>query len=127
MNSLGLLYPRIGEASLQELAKNFYEEVGKIPELRSLYPEDLEAAERRIYLFLVQVLGGPQTYSEERGHPRLRMRHMQWKIDSKMRGYWMNAMLHAVDKVPLEQEIREELLSYFTQVANAMINHDHVE
>ena len=81
MNSLGLLYPRIGEASLQELAKNFYEEVGKIPELRSLYPEDLEAAERRIYLFLVQVLGGPQTYSEERGHPRLRMRHMQWKID----------------------------------------------
>ena len=69
MNSLGLLYPRIGEASLQELAKNFYEEVGKIPELRSLYPEDLEAAERRIYLFLVQVLGGPQTYSEERGHP----------------------------------------------------------
>ncbi len=56
MNSLGLLYPRIGEASLQELAKNFYEEVGKIPELRSLYPEDLEAAERRIYLFLVQVL-----------------------------------------------------------------------
>ncbi len=127
MNSLGLLYPRIGEASLQELAKNFYEEVGKIPELRSLYPEDLEAAERRIYLFLVQVLGGPQTYSEERGHPRLRMRHMQWKIDSKMRAHWMNAMLQAVDKVPLEQEIREELLGYFTQVANAMINQDHVE
>lgn len=127
MNSLGLLYPRIGEASLQELAKNFYDEVGKIPELRSLYPEDLEAAERRIYLFLVQVLGGPQTYSEERGHPRLRMRHMQWKIDSKMRAHWMNAMLHAVDKVPLEQEVREELLNYFTQVANAMINHDHVE
>lgn len=127
MNSLGLLYPRIGEASLQELAKNFYKEVGKIPELRSLYPEDLEAAERRIYLFLVQVLGGPQTYSEERGHPRLRMRHMQWKIDSKMRAHWMNAMLHTVDKVLLEQEVREELLSYFTQVANAMINHDHVE
>ena len=127
MNSLGLLYPRIGEASLQELAKNFYKEVGKIPELRSLYPGDLEAAERRIYLFLIQVLGGPQTYSEERGHPRLRMRHMQWKIDSKMRAHWMNAMLQAVDKVPLEQEIREELLGYFTQVANAMINQDHVE
>jgi len=77
MNSLGLLYPRIDEASLQELAKNFYEEVRKIPELRSLYPEDLDAAERRIYLFLAQVLGGPQTYSEERGHPRLRMRHVQ--------------------------------------------------
>jgi hemoglobin len=124
MNSLGLLYTQIGEASLQELTKNFYQEVSKNPELRSLYPEDLDAAERRIYLFLVQVLGGPSTYSEERGHPRLRMRPMQWKIDSKMRSHWMNAMLHALDKVPLEQEVREELMQYFTQVANAMINHD---
>lgn len=126
MNSLGLLYPRIGEASLQELTKNFYEEVAKIPDLRSLYPKDLKAAERRIYMFLAQVLGGPQTYSEERGHPRLRMRHMQWKIDSKMSAHWMNAMIQALDKVPLEQEVREELLNYFTQVANAMINYDNV-
>ena len=124
MNSLGLLYTQIGEASLQELAKNFYQEVSINPELRSLYPEDLDAAERRIYLFLIQVLGGPATYSEERGHPRLRMRHLQWKIDSKMRTHWMNAMLHALDKVPLEQEVREDLMQYFTQVANAMINHD---
>ena len=124
MNSLGLLYTRIGEESLQKLTRNFYLEVCKIPELRSLYPDDLEAAERRIYLFLAQVFGGPQTYSEERGHPRLRMRHMQWKIDPKMRSHWMNAMLHALDKVPLDQEVRDELLSYFTQVANAMINHD---
>jgi hemoglobin len=124
MNSLGLLYTRIGEESLQDLSKNFYLEVSKIPELRNLYPEDLDAAERRIYLFLVQALGGPQTYSEERGHHRLRMRHMQWKIDSKMRSHWMNAMLHALDKVPLDQEVREDLMQYFTQVANAMINHD---
>lgn len=124
MNSLGLLYTRIGEELIQDLSKNFYLEVSKIPELRSLYPEDLDAAERRIYLFLVQALGGPQTYSEERGHPRLRMRHMQWKIDSKMRSHWMNAMLHALDKVHLEQEVREDLLQYFTQVANAMINYD---
>ncbi len=124
MNSLGSLYPRIGEASLQELTKNFYEEVHKIPELRSLNSEDLEAADRRIYLFLVQVLGGPQTYSEERGHPRLRMRHMQLEIDAKLRSYWMNTMLNALDKVALEQEVREELLNYFTQVTHAMINHD---
>lgn len=124
MNSLGLLYTRIGEESLQDLSKNFYLEVSKIPELRNLYPEDLDAAERRIYLFLMQALGGPQTYSEERGHPRLRMRHMQWKIDSKMRSHWMNAMLHALDKVTLDQDVREDLMQYFTQVANAMINHD---
>lgn len=127
MNSLGLLYNQIGEASLQALTKSFYQEVSKNPELRSLYPEDLEGAERRLYLFLAQILGGPSTYSEERGHPRLRMRHMQWKIDSKMRAHWMNAMLHALDQVSLEQEVREELQLYFTQVANAMINHDEVE
>ena len=127
MNSLALLYSRIGEKPIQDLVHHFYQEVALRPRLRALYPEDLVAAERRLYLFMLQLLGGPLTYLEERGHPRLRMRHMQWKIDSKMRGHWMNAMLHAVDKVPLEQEVREELLSYFTQVANAMINHDHVE
>ena len=126
MNSLGILYPRIGESPLQELTKNFYLEVSKIPELRSLYPEDLKATERGIYLFLNQVLGSPQTYSEEGVDPRLRMRHMQWEIDIKMSVDWMNAMIQALDKVPLEQEVREEFLNYFTQVADAMINHDNV-
>jgi len=124
MNSLGLLYSQIGEAKLQKLSQNFYQEVKKIPELRKLYPEDLEAAERRIFLFLIQVVGGPSTYSEERGHPRLRMRHLQWKIDSKMRNYWMDAMLHALDTVPLEEEPRILLMQYFSQAANAMINHE---
>ena len=124
MNSLGLLYSQIGEARLQKLSQNFYQEVKKIPELRKLYPEDLEAAERRIFLFLIQVVGGPSTYSEERGHPRLRMRHLQWKIDSKMRNYWMDAMLHALDTVPLEEEPRILLMQYFSQAANAMINHE---
>jgi len=124
MNSLGLLYSQIGEAKLQKLSQNFYQEVNKIPELRKLYPEDLEAAERRIFLFLIQVVGGPSTYSEERGHPRLRMRHLQWKIDSKMRNYWMDAMLHALDTVPLEEEPRILLMQYFSQAANAMINHE---
>lgn len=124
MNSLGLLYSQIGEARLQKLSQNFYQEVNKIPELRKLYPEDLEAAERRIFLFLIQVVGGPSTYSEERGHPRLRMRHLQWKIDSKMRNYWMDAMLHALDTVPLEEEPRILLMQYFSQAANAMINHE---
>jgi len=124
MNSLGLLYSQIGEAKLQKLSQNFYQEVNKIPELRKLYPEDLEAAERRIFLFLIQVVGGPSTYSEERGHPRLRMRHLQLKIDSKMRNYWMDAMLHALDTVPLEEEPRILLMQYFSQAANAMINHE---
>jgi hemoglobin len=124
MNSLALLYSRIGEKPIQDLVHHFYQEVALKPSLRALYPEDLVAAERRLYLFLLQLLGGPITYLEERGHPRLRMRHMQWQIDPAMRDHWMNAMLSALDKVAFAQEDREVLMEYFTRAANAMINHD---
>ncbi len=124
MNSLALLYSRIGEKPIHDLVHHFYQEVALKPSLRALYPEDLEAAERRLYLFMLQLLGGPLTYLEERGHPRLRMRHMQWQIDPAMRDHWMNAMLVALDKVAFAQEDREVLMEYFTRAANAMINHD---
>jgi hemoglobin len=124
MNSLALLYNRIGEKPIQDLAHYFYQEVALNPTLRALYPEDLGAAERRLYLFLLQVLGGPQTYLEERGHPRLRMRHMQWQIDPKMSEHWINTMHAALESVPFAHEDRKSLMGYFTQAANAMINHD---
>jgi hemoglobin len=124
MNSLALLYSRIGEKPIQDLVHHFYQQVALKPSLRALYPEDLVGAERRLYLFLLQLLGGPVTYLEERGHPRLRMRHMQWQIDPAMRDHWMNAMLVALDKVAFAQEDREALMEYFTHAANAMINHD---
>jgi hemoglobin len=124
MNSLALLYSRIGEKPIQDLAHHFYQQVALKPSLRALYPEDLIGAERRLYLFLLQLFGGPVTYLEERGHPRLRMRHMQWQINPAMRDHWMNAMLLALDKVAFAQEDREALMEYFTHAANAMINHD---
>jgi hemoglobin len=124
MNSLALLYSRIGEKPIQDLAHHFYQQVALKPSLRALYPEDLVGAERRLYLFLLQLFGGPVTYLEERGHPRLRMRHMQWQINPAMRDHWMNAMLLALDKVAFAQEDREALMEYFTHASNAMINHD---
>ena len=124
MNSLALLYSRIGEKPIQDLAHHFYQQVALKPSLRALYPEDLVGAERRLYLFLLQLFGGPVTYLEERGHPRLRMRHMQWQINPAMRDHWMKAMLLALDKVAFAQEDREALMEYFTHAANAMINHD---
>jgi hemoglobin len=124
MNSLALLYSRIGEKPIQDLAHHFYQQVALKPSLRALYPEDLIGAERRLYLFLLQLFGGPVTYLEERGHPRLRMRHMQWQINPAMRDHWMNAMLLALDKVAFAQEDREALMEYFTHAANAMMNHD---
>lgn len=124
MNPFQSIYELIGEEKISLLVRYFYQEVEKTPELRKLYPEDLKPAERRLFLFLLQVFGGPQTYSEERGHPRLRMRHFEWQIDPSMRDYWLNAMLTALDQIKPEQEVKELMMGYFIKVANHMINHD---
>ena len=70
MNPFQSIYELIGEEKIQQLTAYFYQEVAQNPALRKLYPENLAPAERRLFLFLLQVFGGPQTYSEERGHPR---------------------------------------------------------
>ena len=123
MNPFQSIYGDIGEDKIKLLAKKFYHEVSLNPELKKLYPKDLSAAEHRLFLFLVQVFGGPQTYSEERGHPRLRMRHMQWKIDPNLRNQWLNAMFTSMDTLNLDQEIRENMMKYFINAANHMVNH----
>lgn len=124
MNPFQSIYELIGEEKILLLVHYFYREVEKTPELRKLYPDDLEPAERRLFLFLLQVFGGPQTYSEERGHPRLRMRHFEWQIDPSMRDHWLNAMLTALDQIKPDQEVKELMMGYFIKVANHMINHE---
>lgn len=125
MNPFQSIYEAIGEEKLQDLTRHFYQGVAKNQELRKLYPKnDLQGAERRLYLFLMQVFGGPQTYSEERGHPRLRLRHMQWAIDPNLRNQWLNTMFEAMDQVAIDQEIREQMMGYFIKVANHMVNHE---
>ena len=125
MNPFQSVYQLIGEEKIRELTGYFYQEVAENQELRRLYPEkDLAPAERRLFLFLLQVFGGPQTYSEERGHPRLRMRHFNWQIDAKMRDHWLNAMFTALDKIEPEQNVKELMMGYFIKVANHMINHE---
>ncbi len=125
MNPFQSVYELIGEDQIRLLTHYFYEEVRQIPDLRKLYPEeDLAPAERRLFLFLLQVFGGPQTYSEERGHPRLRMRHLDWQIGPKMRDHWLNAMLSALDRLDPEQNAKELMAGYFIKVANHMINHE---
>ncbi|MEP0712488.1 cyanoglobin [Algoriphagus sp.] len=123
MNSAQTIYDLVGEEKIRSLTRYFYLEVGKNDALRKLYPEDLSPAEERLALFLIQVFGGPDTYSEQRGHPRLRMRHAQWKIDADMRDHWMNAMLKGLDQLKLEQDIKDAMMSYFVRAANHLINH----
>lgn len=124
MNPFQSIYELIGEDQIRLLTRYFYQEVAQNPALKKLYPEDLEPAERRLFLFLLQVFGGPQTYLEERGHPRLRMRHLDWQIDHSMSDHWLNAMLTAVDKLNPNQIAKELMMEYFVKAANHMINHE---
>lgn len=112
-----------GEAVFAKLAHEFYKGVAKDPVLKPMYPEeDLGPAEERLKLFLEQYWGGPTTYSDTRGHPRLRMRHMPYRINPDARDRWLGHMEHAVDTLHLSKLHRETLLDYLERAAYAMTN-----
>jgi len=109
------------------LVHRFYEGVGADPALRPMYPEaDLEPAEIRLRMFLEQYWGGPTTYSDERGHPRLRMRHHPYVIDVAARDRWLTHMLaaldHAIATHGLDPAMEQELRAYLVTAADAMVN-----
>jgi hemoglobin len=113
-----------GEVFFVRLVDAFYEAVEVDETLRPMYPEDLTDARRHLTLFLVQYWGGPRTYQEERGHPRLRMRHAPFRVTKTARDAWLGAMGRALNSVgdELTDEQREELTSYFTMAANQLRN-----
>lgn len=112
-----------GEPFFHALTKAFYERVAEDELLHPMYPEeDLGPAEERLRLFLMQYFGGPTTYSERRGHPRLRMRHVPFRVDRAAREAWLRCMRGAMDEVgpsPLHDGI---MWDYFERAATAMIN-----
>ncbi|MDQ3107646.1 MAG: globin [Actinomycetota bacterium] len=118
------LYERVGgEAFFVTLVDRFYEGVAGDAVLRPLYPEgDLSDERRWLALFLMQYWGGPGTYSELRGHPRLRQRHFPFAIGRNERDHWLRHMRAAVAGMELEAEERDELLSYFDSAADFMVN-----
>ena len=124
MTSLGTFYEQVGgEQTFHRIVARFYEEVAKDELLRPLYPEeDLGPAEERLRLFLMQYWGGPHTYSDRRGHPRLRMRHAPFKIGLAERDAWLRCMRIAVDEVELTREQRDQLWQYFEMAAQSMVN-----
>jgi hemoglobin len=112
-----------GEETFVRLVHTFYEGVATDPLLRPLYPEeDLGPAEDRLRMFLVQYWGGPRTYSEQRGHPRLRMRHAPFPIGPNERDAWLRHMRTAVESLGLPSQPEQELWAYLYQSAYAMIN-----
>lgn len=120
-------YEAVGGAeTFHRLVARFYREVAGDEVLRPLYPEaDLGPAERRLRMFLEQYWGGPRTYSDERGHPRLRMRHMPFQIGPIQRDAWLRCMYIAVDEIEpevLDDEHRRALLDYLEMAANSLVN-----
>ncbi len=112
-----------GEETFRRLVHRFYAGVRQDPVLRPLYPEDeLDAAEERLRMFLVQYWGGPRTYSEVRGHPRLRMRHAPFAIGEAERDAWLRNMRDAVDSLELPPEYAEPLWRYLEMAAHSMQN-----
>ncbi len=112
-----------GEPVFRELVGRFYARVAKDPVLRAVYPdEDLSGATERLTLFLIQYWGGPGTYSQQRGHPRLRMRHQPFAIGRRERDVWLGHMTAAVDSLDLTAGVKKALLDYFDAASTAMIN-----
>ena len=117
-------YEAVGGApTFRKLVARFYEGVATDPLLRPMYPEeDLGPAEERLRLFLEQYWGGPTTYSEQRGHPRLRMRHVPFKVDPAARDAWLTHMRVAVDELELPPLYAAELWDYLVRAAHSMVN-----
>lgn len=117
-------YERFGGApAFEKLVHTFYQNVQNDPLLSPMYPqEDFAGAERRLRLFLEQYWGGPHTYSDERGHPRLRMRHAPFTIGVAERDAWLACMKPAVEEMGLNDELYSELWGYLEGAATFMIN-----
>ncbi len=111
-----------GAETFERIVARFYEGVADDPVLRPLYPEDLEASRRHLALFLIQYFGGPSTYSAQRGHPRLRMRHLPFTIGQGERDAWVRHMAAALDAEALPTPVRDLMAEYFDRAATFLMN-----
>ena len=111
-----------GYPAFEKLVDNFYDAVEQDEVLRPLYPESLVESRLHLAMFLSQFFGGPPEYSELRGHPRLRSRHLPFVIDRKERDAWVKHMLEAIDKTGIEEPARSHMQEYFQDAATFLIN-----
>ncbi len=118
-----------GAATFEALVAAFYRGVAGDEPLRSLYPEapELGAAERRLRMFLEQYFGGPTAYSQERGHPRLRMRHVPYAVTMDQRDRWLRHMVGALETViadgaPIDEAHADAMKDYFVRAADMLVN-----
>jgi hemoglobin len=123
MISEGEIYGQIGEEGFQRLVAAFYAQVPADDILGAMYPaDDLAGAEERLKDFLVGRFGGPPRYIEQRGHPRLRMRHMPFKLDQRARDRWIQLMDRALDEAKLPKESEDLLRAFFHHMSTFLMN-----
>ncbi|MDP9436610.1 MAG: globin [Actinomycetota bacterium] len=118
------LYDEVGgEAVFRQLVDGFYDGVATDPVLRPLYEgDDLEPAKERLRLFLEQYWGGPTTYQETRGHPRLRMRHVTWRIGERERDAWLLRMGESLARIELDERHRAAIWDHLERAAHMLVN-----
>ena len=121
--SEGEIYSQIGEDGFQRLVAAFYAQVPGDDILGPMYPaDDLPGAEERLREFLVGRFGGPQRYIESRGHPRLRMRHMPFRLDQRARDRWVQLMDRALEQAALPDESAQVLRQFFHHMSTFLMN-----
>jgi hemoglobin len=117
------VYAAVGQAGFERLVKAFYRQIPADDILGPMYPaQDFEGAEQRLRNFLIFRFGGPQTYIEERGHPRLRMRHAPFAIGQGARDRWLQLMTRALEEAGWPDEPRRALQSFFESTTTFLIN-----
>lgn len=116
------IYERLGADNLQLLVNNFYNLVFQDPTLSPLFKTDKELIKKKQYMFLTQFLGGPDLYSQQYGHPRLRARHLPHPITEEHAVAWLKCMHEAIQTLPIDDTLKKELFDRFPRTAFFMVN-----
>lgn len=117
------LYEELSESTIQQLVDVFYEEVFASPLIKQLFITDKAEIKRKQFLFLSQLLGGPNNYSLAFGHPKMRMRHLPHKIDETAKVEWLRCMKKAIDSLAITDDLKDRLYNVFPPIASHMVNH----
>ena len=119
---MNTLYTEIGEDNLVKLVDSFYELVFVSEKIKHLFKTDKEEIKRKQFMFLSQFLGGPQYYSMEFGHPKMRMRHLPHAIDNEAKDEWLRCMYLAIQSLEIDEKLKIALYNCFPPVAQHMVN-----
>ncbi|SEU02869.1 hemoglobin [Salinibacillus kushneri] len=124
----GSVYEAIGGyETIEKLVEAFYTRVGKHPKLTPIFPDDLTETARKQKMFLTQFFGGPPLFSQERGHPRLRARHLPFEITPSRRNAWIECMTEALEEAQIEEPFYSVILERLSMTATHMINTPETE